>query len=161
MPEHKAYILLGSNQGQRQLYLQQAISAIAEQCGSVVKASALYETGAWGKTDQPAFLNQVILLATQLQPGILMQQLLKIEQQLGRQRTEKMGPRTIDLDILFYDQLVCHTPLLTLPHPLLQERRFVLTPLAELAAGKIHPVYRKTVRTLLRQCTDPLPVRKM
>lgn len=161
MPAHKAFILLGSNQGQRKLYLLQAISAIAEQCGPVLKVSSLYETAAWGKTDQPPFLNQVVVVSTELQPGKLMQTLLRIEEQLGRKRTEKMGPRTIDLDILFYDQLICHTPLLTLPHPLLQERRFVLTPLAELAPGKIHPVYRKTIRTLLQQCADPLPVKKL
>jgi 2-amino-4-hydroxy-6-hydroxymethyldihydropteridine diphosphokinase len=161
MPAHMAYILLGSNQGHRQWYLQQATAAIAVQCGTVIKASSLYETAAWGKTDQPAFLNQVVLVAVRLAPEQLMQTLLQIERELGRKRTEKMGPRTIDLDILFYDQLICHTPLLTLPHPLLQERRFVLTPLAELAPGKIHPVYRKTIRTLLQQCSDPLPVKKL
>ena len=158
MPSHRAYILLGSNQGQREMYLQQARTAIAHQCGTVLNTSSVYETAAWGKTDQASFLNQVILVATRLAPEELMQTLLRIE---GRDRTlPKFGPRTIDLDILFYDQLVCHTPGLTLPHPLLQERRFVLTPLAEIAPTKIHPVYRKTVRTLLRQCTDALEVNK-
>lgn len=160
MPSHRAYILLGSNQGQREMYLQQARTAIAHQCGTVLNTSSVYETAAWGKTDQASFLNQVILVATRLAPEELMQTLLRIEEELGRKRMEKMGPRTIDLDILFYDQLVCHTPGLTLPHPLLQERRFVLTPLAEIAPAKMHPVYRKTVRTLLRQCTDSLEVNK-
>jgi len=161
MPAHTAYILLGSNQGQRRTYLKRATTAISHQCGTVVRSSSLYETAAWGKTDQPAFLNQVLQIATRLSPAELMQTLLTIEQDLGRRRSEKMGPRTIDLDILFYDQLVCHTPSLTLPHPLLQERRFVLTPLAEIAPAKIHPVYRKTIRTLLLQCSDPLPVKKI
>jgi 2-amino-4-hydroxy-6-hydroxymethyldihydropteridine diphosphokinase len=90
-----------------------------------------------------------------------MQELLNIEQELGRIRTEKYGPRTIDLDILFYDNLVYHSPKVTLPHTAIQDRRFVLIPLAELGERKLHPVYRKTIGTLLNECADLLPVKKI
>lgn len=161
MAHHKSYVLLGSNQGQRRQYLNKAITAIQQRCGRLVKESAVYETAAWGNTKQAAFLNKVIVIHTQLSPDELMQELLNIEQELGRIRTEKYGPRTIDLDILFYDNLVYHSPKVTLPHPAIQDRRFVLIPLAELSARKLHPVYRKTIGTLLNECADLLPVKKI
>lgn len=161
MASNECYILLGSNQGQRRQYLNKAITAIKQRCGSFVKASAVYETAAWGNTNQAAFLNKVIVIRTTLSPDVLMQELLNIEQELGRIRTEKYGPRTIDLDILFYSNLVYHSPKVTLPHPAIQDRRFVLIPLAELSARKLHPVYRKTIGTLLNECADLLPVKKM
>lgn len=161
MAYHVSYILLGSNQGQRKQYLKKATEAIQLRCGSLVKASSLYETAAWGNTKQASFLNQVIVIHTQLSPDALMQELLNIEQELGRIRTEKYGPRTIDLDILFYDNLVYHSPKVTLPHPAIQDRRFVLIPLAELGERKLHPVYRKTIGTLLKECADLLPVKKL
>lgn len=161
MAYHVSYILLGSNQGQRKLYLKKAIAAIEQRCGSLVKESAVYETAAWGNTKQAAFLNKIIVIRTPLSPDALMQELLTIELELGRIRNEKYGPRTIDLDILFYDNLVYHSPKVTLPHPAIQDRRFVLIPLAELSARKIHPVYRKTINTLLNECADLLPVKKL
>lgn len=161
MAYHVSYILLGSNQGQRKQYLKKATAAIQQRCGSLVKASALYETAAWGNTQQASFLNQVIIIRTWLSPDELMQQLLNIELELGRIRTEKYGPRTIDLDILFYNNLVYHSPKVTLPHPAIQDRRFVLIPLAELGERKMHPVYRKTIGTLLKECADLLPVKKL
>lgn len=161
MPLHKAFILLGSNQGQRKQFLQKACKQIAEQCGIITSESSLYETAAWGNTKQAAFLNQVVVISTYLLPDELMKTLLQIEAALGRVRTEKYGPRTIDLDILFYDELVYHSSTVTLPHPAIQDRRFVLIPLQEISPGKVHPVYRKTVTTLLKECADKLEVKKI
>ena len=129
-------------------------------CGSIVNESSIYETAAWGNTKQASFLNKVISIRTKLPPDDLMKKLLEIEQELGRVRTEKYGPRTIDLDILFYDALIYHSAIVTLPHPAIQHRKFVLIPLAELSPGKIHPVYKKTINTLLKECADQLAVIK-
>ncbi|MBK8089004.1 MAG: 2-amino-4-hydroxy-6-hydroxymethyldihydropteridine diphosphokinase [Chitinophagaceae bacterium] len=161
MPIHKAYILLGSNMGNRKQFLNKAIKQITEQSGSLVKESSIYETAAWGNTKQAAFLNQVIFIETKHSPDDLMKSLLEIETGLGRIRTEKYGPRTIDLDILFFDELIYHSSTVTLPHPALQKRRFVLIPLAELSPRKIHPVYRKTINRLLKECADKLEVKKV
>lgn len=155
---HKAYILLGSNRGRRKDYLKKAKRLVAANSGAILKESSIYETAAWGKTDQKAFLNQVIVITTDLAAEKLMQSLLDIEQQLGRIRTEKFGPRTIDLDILFFDELVMKSKLVTLPHPAIQDRRFVLVPLAELSPRKVHPVYKQTISSLLKKCTDTLAV---
>ncbi|WP_407526938.1 2-amino-4-hydroxy-6-hydroxymethyldihydropteridine diphosphokinase [Lacibacter sp. MH-610] len=155
---HKAYILLGSNRGRRKDYLKKAKRLVQTYAGTILKESSIYETAAWGKTDQKAFLNQVIVITTDLAAEKLMQSLLDIEQQLGRIRTEKFGPRTIDLDILFFDELVMKSKLVTLPHPAIQDRRFVLVPLTELSPRKIHPVYKQTVTALLKKCTDTLAV---
>lgn len=155
---HKAYILLGSNRGRRKDYLNKAKRLVQTYAGTILKESSIYETAAWGKTDQKAFLNQVIVITTDLVAEKLMQSLLDIEQQLGRIRTEKFGPRTIDLDILFFDDLVMKSKLVTLPHPAIQDRRFVLVPLAELSPRKVHPVYKQTISSLLKKCTDTLAV---
>ena len=160
MPLHQVFILLGSNQGQRKQFLRKAIQEIQLHCGNITNESSIYETAAWGNTKQAAFLNQVIVIRTKLSPDDLMKKLLEIEQKLGRVRTEKYGPRTIDLDILFYDALIFHSAIVTLPHPAIQDRKFVLIPLAELSPGKIHPVYKKTISTLLKECADQLAVIK-
>ncbi|NCU03180.1 MAG: 2-amino-4-hydroxy-6-hydroxymethyldihydropteridine diphosphokinase [Chitinophagaceae bacterium] len=161
MSLHKVYILSGSNQGQRKQFLKKAVMLVHERCGSISKESSVYETAAWGQTSQAAFLNKVIVLQTALSPDDLMKTLLQIEQELGRVRTEKYGPRTIDLDILFYDDLIYHSAVVTLPHPSIQDRRFVLIPLTELSPRKIHPVYKKTINTLLKECADQLAVKKL
>ncbi len=160
MPLHHVYILLGSNKGQRKRFLEKAIQHIQLHCGGITKRSSIYETAAWGNTKQAAFLNQVISIRTRLSPDELMKKLLAIELELGRVRTEKYGPRTIDLDILFFDSLIFHSGIVTLPHPAIQDRKFVLIPLAELSPGKIHPVYKKTINTLLKECADQLAVTK-
>ncbi len=147
--------------GNRKQFLNKAIKQITEQSGSLVKESSIYETAAWGNTKQAAFLNQVIFIETKHSPDDLMKSLLEIETGLGRIRTEKYGPRTIDLDILFFDELIYHSSTVTLPHPALQKRRFVLIPLAELSPRKIHPVYRKTINRLLKECADKLEVKKV
>lgn len=158
---HTAYLLTGGNLGDRFLNLQSARETIAQRCGTLVSASGIYETAAWGKTDQPAFLNQVLELRTNLEPQELMQELLAIEKELGRVREEKMGPRLIDIDILLIDELVMNTTGLTLPHPALPLRRFALAPLAEIAGGRIHPMLKKTIAELLTDCPDKLPVAKI
>ena len=158
---HKSFILLGSNQGQRKQFLQKAIEQLKDRCGTITNESSIYETAAWGQTQQAAFLNKVIVLQTQRTADELMKTLLQIEQELGRIRTEKYGPRTIDLDILFYDDIIYHSSIVTLPHPAIQDRRFVLIPLAELSPNKVHPVYKKTITTLLKECADDLAVTKL
>ncbi len=156
-----AYLLAGSNMGHRTAYLQQATKIVEEKCGSIIARSHIYETAAWGVLDQPSFYNQAFAVQTYLSPEQLMQTLLNIEIMIGRQRIEKMGPRTIDLDILMIDDLVLHTPLLTVPHPHLTERRFALTPLMEIAPNLIHPVAHKTIEALLKECGDALGVERL
>jgi len=155
------YLLLGSNLGDRLSYLNQAKKLIATECGNISTESGIYETAAWGITEQPSFYNQVIVLQTDLLPAVLMQNLLDIEQVIGRKRIIKYGPRIIDLDILLIDSVILNTPLLTLPHPNLPERRFALLPLAEVAPLVVHPVLKRNILTLLNECTDSLYVKKL
>jgi 2-amino-4-hydroxy-6-hydroxymethyldihydropteridine diphosphokinase len=156
-----AYLLIGGNLGNRSANLQKAVFNIEQTCGKIVQSSAIYETSAWGLTQQPAFYNQALMLSTQLSPHGLMQALLQIELQMGRTREIKMGPRVIDLDILLIDQLVQHTDLLQLPHPSLPMRRFALLPLAEIAPDLMHPILEKSIQTLLEICPDTLDVQKL
>lgn len=158
---HKAYLLTGSNLGNRFNYLRQAIQLIQQYCGTIVGRSSFYQTAAWGITEQLDFLNQALTLQTNLPPEALMMALLKIEQEMGRRREIKMGPRIIDIDILLIDEEVINTPQLTVPHPFLAERRFALMPLAEIASNAIHPVLNKTVQQLLDECPDALSVNKI
>lgn len=149
-----AYLLIGANLGDRRIQLQQAVTLIGQQAGPVTGMSSLYETAPWGKTDQPAFLNQALCITTSLSPQELLETLLRIEQQLGRIRTEKYGPRTIDIDILLYDQSCVQEEHLIIPHPELPRRRFALLPLAEIAPGYEHPILLATIDHLLLQCPD-------
>jgi 2-amino-4-hydroxy-6-hydroxymethyldihydropteridine diphosphokinase len=158
---NKVFLLIGGNMGDRLQNLHQAIALISAACGPVIQQSAVYETAAWGKTDQAAFLNQALLLATSLTPQELITTLLSVEEKMGRRRMEKNGPRVIDIDIIFYNDLVMHEPNLTIPHPQLQNRRFVLVPLAEIAPTFIHPVLHKTIEELLAECEDRLAVEKL
>ncbi len=157
---HIAYLLLGGNIGDRYQNLQNGIGLL-NNIGNVSATSSLYETEAWGLTDQPAFINQVIVLQTQLHPQQLMNELLSIEQKLGRIRQEKFGPRVIDIDILLMDHLIIQTDSLTIPHPALHLRNFALTPLAEIAGNILHPVFNKTITELLKECPDKLDVKKI
>jgi 2-amino-4-hydroxy-6-hydroxymethyldihydropteridine diphosphokinase len=157
---NKAYLLTGSNLGDREQFLATARSFINEQCGTIVTASSLYETAAWGKTDQPSFLNQALELETSLNARQLIRRVLKIEKTMGRIRKEKYGPRLIDIDILLFNNEKHNYQFLKIPHPEMQNRRFALLPLAEIAADIIHPVLNKNIHELLKECKDELPVKK-
>ena len=156
----EVFLLLGSNLGNRQLFLQQAGEAINALVGSVIKRSSVYETQSWGKTDAPDYLNQVLLIATDLSAQAVLQQILAIEKTMGRERTEKWGSRTIDIDILFYGDEVIIEPDLTVPHPHLHQRKFVLEPLAEIAPDYVHPVFNKNILAL-NNFEDTLVVKKL
>ena len=155
-----AYLLIGGNLGDRAAYLEQAIKQIEALCGRITHTSSIYETAAWGNTNQPAFYNQAIQLNTSLPPETLLAQLLAIEIEMGRVRTQKYGPRTIDLDILMIDDTILDSPSLSIPHPQLQNRRFALLPLNEIAPALHHPVLDKTIHELLLNCPDTLDVQK-
>lgn len=158
---NEAYLLTGGNIGDRKTYLCQAKNEIEKRCGAVVAESSIYETEAWGKEDQEAFLNQALKINTTLSSEDLLQTILKIEEDLGRKRDLKYGPRIIDIDILFFNDRVIDHHGLKIPHPQMQNRRFVLVPLNEIAPQKIHPVLKKTVSQLLSDCPDPLAVNKI
>jgi 2-amino-4-hydroxy-6-hydroxymethyldihydropteridine diphosphokinase len=153
-----AYILLGGNLGDRAAYLRQAQQTLATTAGAIVAASAFYETAAWGVENQPAFLNQVLAVRTQLPAPELLAACQAAEQQAGRERLQHWGTRTLDVDILLYGQAIIATPTLTVPHPALPARRFALVPLAEIAPQLLHPQLHQTVAELLAHCLDPLAV---
>jgi 2-amino-4-hydroxy-6-hydroxymethyldihydropteridine diphosphokinase len=157
-----AYLLLGSNEGDRLEHLSRALKLINQKAGVLVTQSAIYVTVAWGNRDQPDFLNQVVCITTDLSPEQLLKALLSIEQEIGRTRSgTKWMQRIIDLDILFYNDLVMTTEELTIPHPFLQDRKFVLVPLLEIAAAYVHPVFQKNIAVLTEACTDKLEVKKL
>jgi 2-amino-4-hydroxy-6-hydroxymethyldihydropteridine diphosphokinase len=157
---NEVYLLTGGNMGDRLKYLQQAAKRIEERCGKIIRRSAIFETAAWGNTGQDAFLNQCLLLHTGLAAEQLLKQILSIENDLGRIRMEKYGPRTIDIDILFYNDEIINIPGLHIPHPQMQYRRFVLECIHDIAPGKKHPVVHKPVYQLLAECADTLAVHK-
>ena len=155
------FLLLGSNLGDRKLFLAQAIDHIEADIAPVVKQSSVFETQSWGKTDAPDYLNQVVQLHTWLPARELLNKILAIEILLGRERKEKWGSRTIDIDILFYGDLVVNEPDLKIPHPELHKRRFTLEPLTEIAAALVHPLLHKDISQLKNELVDDLIVKKV
>ncbi|MGD1893194.1 MAG: 2-amino-4-hydroxy-6-hydroxymethyldihydropteridine diphosphokinase [Cyclobacteriaceae bacterium] len=154
------YLLLGSNLGNRAENLQNAQKYLGEQAGSIVAASSIYETEAWGFSDQPLFYNQVLQIDTQLGHEALLKVLLAIEKKIGKVKVGKWRERLIDIDLLYYDNRLVRTPQLTLPHPEIQNRRFTLAPLVELIPDEMHPMLLRTQRQLLESTPDQLEVWK-
>jgi 2-amino-4-hydroxy-6-hydroxymethyldihydropteridine diphosphokinase len=150
--DHIVYLALGTNLGNRLLNLNTAIGNLTPQM-KVKRKSPIYETPPWGFADQPAFLNQVVKVETYEGPERLLRHLKRLEAALGRVPNFQNGPRLIDIDILFYDDLVLDTAPLVIPHPRLHERAFVLVPLADIAPDLVHPVLHKPVHELLHAVT--------
>jgi len=151
MKEHIVYLALGSNLGDRLANLKRTLAALPPQM-QVKAKSHVYETPPSGFADQPKYLNQVIKVQTYLEPELLLKHLKRLEVALGRKATFRNGPRLIDIDILFYDELILETPLLVIPHPRLHERGFVLLPLMDIAPDLIHPVKERSVREMISLC---------
>ena len=157
---NKTYLLLGSNMGNSKAQLVMAIKHIANTVGKPLRQSGLYATAAWGNTNQPNFLNQVIIVETKLTAVEILQSILAIEKSMGRIRTVKNAPRIIDIDILFFNKEIIDQPGLIVPHPEIQNRRFVLVPVNELSPRLNHPALNKTIHQLLADCRDHLDVKK-
>lgn len=155
------FLLLGTNLGNRQLFLLEAVRLIIEQVGPVLKSSSVYETQSWGKTDEPDYLNQIVVLQNTLPAAEILTRVLDIEQQMGRKREVKWGARTIDIDVLFYGNEVINEPGLIIPHPQLHNRRFTLEPLAEIAPELVHPVLQLDILALKSALNDSLIVKKL
>jgi len=155
------FLLLGSNQGKPVDHLAAAAEKIEEDAGKILARSSVYKTAAWGIREQPDFYNQVLQITSNYSPEVLLEKLLGIEQAIGRVRLQKWGPRIIDIDLLFYGQEVRNTTSLQLPHPGIPQRKFTLLPLAEITPDLRHPVSKKSIATLLAECTDTLSVEKI
>lgn len=158
MKAQKVILLMGGNQGRVNEVLDKAIQEVDGTIGKVITRSSLYQTKAWGPVAQPDFLNVAVLIETYLTPQYLLKKLLDIERKAGRRRDVKYGPRTLDIDILFYGNLQINKPDLQIPHPEIQNRRFVLVPLTEILPNMKHPVLNKKMSELLRICHDSLEV---
>ena len=158
MASESVFILLGSNLGDRQLLVSQACSMMEERCGRIVSKSRLYESEPWGFKSEHWFLNQVVVLDTEMSPDDLMDALLAIEKELGRDRTtphEGYVSRPMDLDILYWgEDLIVEKQHVIVPHPRLHKRRFTLLPLCDVAPDYVHPILKKTNRQLLDECQD-------
>ena len=154
MNQYSVFLLLGANLGEREVTLAKATQLIAERISPITAQSHLYQTAPWGVIDQPAFLNQVIRLETEFTPDEVLAQTLEIEKQLGRERRLRWGARVIDIDMLYYEDVILETKNLHFPHPRLHQRRFTLVPLAEIAPDFVHPVLHRTNQELLSECTD-------
>jgi 2-amino-4-hydroxy-6-hydroxymethyldihydropteridine diphosphokinase len=157
---NKVYLLTGSNSGDRTNFLSDALLRVGKNIGKVEAHSSIYETQPWGNTDQPAFLNQVLLAATEKNAREVLRSILEIEAGMGRVRKEKWEQRIIDIDILFFNEQIIEEEGLVVPHPFIQERRFALVPMNEIAPALVHPVLQKSIRELLHICPDVLEVKR-
>jgi 2-amino-4-hydroxy-6-hydroxymethyldihydropteridine diphosphokinase len=152
---HQAFLLLGSNLGDQKINLDDAAKHLLSRVGKIIKRSSVYLTEPWGFSHCNYFLNQVLILETELNPEQLLLENLSIEKEMGRERlSENYTARIIDIDILFFDELVVNLPNLKIPHPHLHKRKFTLVPLEEIAPDLIHPVLMLSCSNLLNKCTD-------
>ena len=156
--ENKVFLHTGTNLGNKLANLERAVELIGKKIGSISQASLIYHTKAWGITDQPDFLNQALEVQTTLNPFELLEAIHYIEQKMGRKREIKWGERLIDIDILFYSNQIINTEHLTIPHPYLHYRNFVLVPMLEIAPSLEHPILRMTIAELCSNSEDELQV---
>lgn len=154
----KVVLIIGGNLGDRRELIKQAVKFLSEK-NRLMANSAIYETQAWGEVAQGNFLNQVIQIETSFSPVMLLEEIQKIEENMGRNRTQIWGDRTMDIDILYYEDEVIDTPQLTIPHQFIQDRRFVLVPLVEILPDMVHPLFDKSNLSLLEECQDPCEVK--
>lgn len=150
--------MLGGNLDDTRRIFEEALNKIVQNAGELINKSAIYVSDPWGEKDQPAFLNQAVIICTTLQPIELLNTVLTIENELGRVRESKNGPRKLDIDILLFNDLVVEEQDLQIPHPRMHLRRFNLVPVAEIAPKRVHPVLNKSISELLSICTDSLNV---
>ena len=157
-PNNTVYLLTGTNMGNREDNLKRVTQLIEQHIGKIINESRLYETQAWGKTDQPDFINQALAVETPQYPQQILQNILKIETEMGRVRTEKWEERVIDIDILLYNDEIVNEPNLVIPHPHLHERNFALVPLMEVAGEVEHPILKLPIEDIYFECPDTLEV---
>jgi 2-amino-4-hydroxy-6-hydroxymethyldihydropteridine diphosphokinase len=156
---HIVYLSLGTNLGNRAANLKQAVSSLSPQM-RVMKKSSIYETPPWGYTEQDPFLNQAVMVTTILEPEPLLKHIKRLEVAMGRKASFRYGPRLIDIDILFYDDLILETPTVVIPHPYVHERGFVLIPLMDIAPDLMHPVMKRNIREMVAFCDDLSGIKK-
>jgi 2-amino-4-hydroxy-6-hydroxymethyldihydropteridine diphosphokinase len=157
----RVFLLLGSNLGDRLAALKDARYHISRKVGEIITVSSIFQTASWGGKTQPDFYNQALEIQPLESPLQTLKSLLDIEKSMGRKRLEKWDARLIDIDILLWGDLLIHQPELVVPHPYLHLRRFALAPLVEIAPDVVHPMLDKTIRQVLDECTDVLPVNKV
>lgn len=158
--DNQLILSLGGNQGDIKKTFLSAKNMIAQEIGTIVKESSIYQTQAWGVENQPDFLNQVIIVETKLSPTTILEKCLAIEMELGRKRMKRWGERTIDIDLLFFNNEIIQTENLQVPHPRISERNFILFPLNEIIPNYIHPVLNVSIKNLKNKCIDDLKVFK-